>query len=73
MNHHALIARDGQCAGVAKAIEQRLRRLIPMVLFFERGKRRTDQQQNNCANRQSHKQFYQAETLLRHEKSLRGV
>ncbi|MCP1472787.1 hypothetical protein J2Y90_000335 [Pseudomonas koreensis] len=73
MDHHALVVCHSQCASVANTFEQRLRCMIALSGLLERSERRADQQQNNCANRQSHKQFNQAETVLRHEKSLRGM
>ncbi|MNF03408.1 hypothetical protein D3C80_2027210 [compost metagenome] len=72
MNHNGLIVCDGYGSGVAYSTGQRVRRLLSMVRFSECRERRTDQQQNNCGNCQSHKQFDQAETLLLHGISFPG-
>ncbi|MNQ76883.1 hypothetical protein D3C85_917320 [compost metagenome] len=73
VDHHVLMTGDGLSPGHADATVKRLRRLLAMVRFCDRCECRTDQMQNNPDNRQSHKQFDQAEASLIHVVFLPGV
>jgi hypothetical protein len=67
------MAGDRLGSGGADVTVQRLRSLLAKVRFGNCRECRTDQMQNNPDNRQSHKQFNQAETVLTHDISLPGV
>jgi hypothetical protein len=67
VNHNGLMACDRLSPGAANVTEKRLRGQFALVRLGDLCKCRTDQMQNNPDNRQSHKQFDQAETLLMHD------
>ncbi len=73
MNDDGLISRESFASGAANTTGKRLCRRLAMIRFCKGRERRTDQQQNNPGNCQSHEQFDQAETSLMHVISLRGV